>query len=139
MSRINSKSQLEALRQQQLAIAQKIKDAEAKEKQKQREDNERRALLAGAAALAELQQNPDSPFAATLLARLSFALKRPADRALFPALPSPAPAPEPAKPIEEPKAPVAPAQPPAEPLPRKDNEPIADYLQRMLEGSLPRS
>jgi hypothetical protein len=128
MSRMNSKSQLEALRQQQLAIAQKIKDAEAKEKQKQREDNERRALLAGAAALAELQQNPDSPFAATLLARLSFSLKRPADRALFPALPLQVP--EEAKPIEEPKA-------PAEPLPRKENEPIADYLQRMLERSLP--
>jgi hypothetical protein len=143
----DSKSQLEVLRQQQLVLVQKIKDAEAKAKKKEREDNERRKLLAGAAALAELQENPDSPFAATLLARLSLSLKRPADRALFPALPSPesakalakadAPAPEPAKPIEESKALAAPALPPADALSIGENESVADYLQRALSRSFP--
>jgi hypothetical protein len=147
MARTDSKSQLEALRQQQLALAQKIKDAEAKEKKKQREDNERRKLLAGTAALAELAAHPDSPFAGTLLARLSAALKRPADRALFPGLPSPPAAPDHVKPSEKPKALVAPmsavasakadAPPPAKPVPRQENESVEDYFQRALGRSLP--
>lgn len=89
MARTNSKTNLEALRQQQLEIVRKIKEAEAEEKQKERERDERRKLLAGAEALAELEENPSGAFATTLLRRLNDRLARAADRELFdlPALP----------------------------------------------------
>ena len=63
MARTKSKTNLEALRQQQLELVKKIKEAEAEEKQKEQEKDERRKLLAGAVALAELEENPSGAFA----------------------------------------------------------------------------
>ena len=99
MARTNSKTQLEALRQQQLELVKKIKEAEAKTKKEQQEKDDRRKLLAGAVALKELDANPSGAFADALLGMLKHHLTRAADRELFglPALPKePKPAPEPA-------------------------------------------
>ena len=99
MARTNSKTQLEALRQQQLELVKKIKEAEAKTKKEQQEKDDRRKLLAGAVALKELDTNPSGAFADALLGMLKHHLTRAADRELFglPALPKePKPAPEPA-------------------------------------------
>ena len=100
MARTDSKTQLEALRQQQLELVKKIREAEAKEKKAEQEKQERRKLLAGAVALKELEAKPSGVFGAFLLRLLDQGLKGAADRALFglPALakePSPAPEPTP--------------------------------------------
>ena len=94
-----TQAELEALRQKQLKLVKKIKEAEAKTKKEQQEQNERRKLLAGAVALKELDANPSGAFADALLGMLKHHLTRAADRALFnlPALPKePKPAPQPA-------------------------------------------
>lgn len=92
MARTNSKTQLEALRQQQLELVRKMKEAEAKVKKEEQKNDQRRKLLAGAIALRELQVNPSSELARALLALLAEGLTRAADRELFgfPALPKPA-------------------------------------------------
>ena len=79
----NSKTQLEALRQQQIELGRKIKDAEAEARKKEREKNERRKLLAGTVALAEIAVHPDSPFAITLVDLLKRGLTKAPDRSLF--------------------------------------------------------
>lgn len=86
MPRQNPTNQLEALRQKQIELAKQIKEAEAKAREKERADEARRAHLAGTIALGHAAAHPDSPFAGTLHALLAEALKKPADRALFPAL-----------------------------------------------------
>ncbi len=99
MARTKSKPNLEALRQQQLELVRKIKEAEAEAKKEQQEKDDRRKLLAGAVALKELDANPSGAFADALLGMLKHHLTRAADRELFnlPALPKePKPAPEPA-------------------------------------------
>jgi hypothetical protein len=89
MARTNSKSQLEALRQKQLELIKKIKDAEAKTKKDEREKDQHRHLIAGAIALKEYKDNPSGTFAVTLLGLLNHSLTKDTDRALFnlPALP----------------------------------------------------
>jgi hypothetical protein len=79
----DSKTQLEALRQQQIELGRKIKEAEAEARRKQREKDERRKLLAGAAALAEIAVHPDSPFAVTFVDLLNRRLTKALDRSLF--------------------------------------------------------
>jgi hypothetical protein len=79
----DSKTQLEALRQQKIELSRKIKEAEAEARRKQREKDERRKLLAGAAALAEIAVRPDSPFAVTLVDLLNHGLTKASDRSLF--------------------------------------------------------
>ncbi len=86
MPRQNPTDQLEALRQKQLELAKQIKEAEAKAREREKADDARRAQLAGAIALSHAAAHPDSPFAATLHALLAEAVKKPSDRALFPAL-----------------------------------------------------
>jgi hypothetical protein len=86
MPRQNPTDQIEALRQKQMEIAKQIKEAEAKAREKEKADEARRAQLAGAIALSYAAAHPESPFAATLRALLAEALKKPTDRALFPAL-----------------------------------------------------
>ena len=83
MPRPDSKTQLEALRQQQIELGRKIKEAEAEARRKEREKDERRKLLAGAAALAEIAVHPDSPFAVTLVNLLNHGLTKAPDRSLF--------------------------------------------------------
>ena len=91
MARTNSKTHLETLRRQQLAIVKKIKEAEAKTKKDQQEKDERRKLLAGAVALRELEANRSSVFANELLGLLDQGLTRAADRELFGLTPLPKP------------------------------------------------
>jgi hypothetical protein len=86
MPRQNPTDQLEVLRQKQMELAKQIKEAEAKAREKEKADDARRAQLAGTIALSHAAAHPDSPFAATLRALFAEALKKPADRALFPAL-----------------------------------------------------
>ena len=83
MPRPDSKTQLEALRQQQTELGRKIKEAEAEARRKEREKDERRKLLAGAAALAEIAVHPDSPFAVTFVNLLNHGLTKAPDRSLF--------------------------------------------------------
>jgi hypothetical protein len=85
----DSKTQLEALRQQKIELSRKIKEAEAEARRKQREKDERRKLLAGAAALAEIAVRPDSPFAVTLVDLLNHGLTKASDRSLFDLQPLP--------------------------------------------------
>jgi hypothetical protein len=79
----DSKTQLEALRQQQIELGRKIKEAEAEARRKARAMDERRKLLAGAVALAEIAVHPDSPFAITLVDLLKHGLTKASDRSLF--------------------------------------------------------
>jgi hypothetical protein len=83
MPRPDSKTQLEALQQQQINLGRKIKEAEAEARRKEREKDERRKLLAGALALAEIAVSPDSPFAVTLVDLLNHGLTKASDRSLF--------------------------------------------------------
>ena len=82
MARIKAANGLEALRQQQIELARKIKEAEAKERDKQKADAERRERVAGRILLAHLAAYPDS-LEAKVLRSLLGALIKPADRALF--------------------------------------------------------
>jgi hypothetical protein len=79
----DSKTQLEALRQQQIELGRKIKEAEAATRRKEREKDERRKLLAGAVTLAEIAVHPDSSFAVTLVNLLNHGLTKAPDRSLF--------------------------------------------------------
>jgi hypothetical protein len=89
MARTKSKPNLEALRQQQLELVKKIREAEAEAKKEQQEKDDRRKLIAGAIALKEHDANKSGDFATALRGLLHQKLTRPADRALFdlPALP----------------------------------------------------
>jgi len=97
MARTDSKTHLETLRQKQLELVKKIKEAEAKTKKDQQDKDQRRQLVAGAVALKEFEANPSGDFATTLLGLLNHGVAKAADRALFnlPALPKePKPQPE---------------------------------------------
>jgi hypothetical protein len=83
MPRPDSKTQLEVLHQQQIELGRKIKEAEAAARRKEREKDDRRKLLAGALALAEIAVRPDSPFAVTLVDLLNHGLTKASDRSLF--------------------------------------------------------
>ena len=76
MARTNSKTKLETLRQKQLDLVKKIREAEAKTKKEQQEKDEHRKLLAGAIALKELDANPSGAFADALLGMLKHHLTR---------------------------------------------------------------
>jgi hypothetical protein len=89
MARPDSKTQLEALHQRQIELGRKIKEAEAEARRKEREKDERRKLLAGAVALAEIAVHPDSPFAITLVDLLNHGLTKAPDRSLFDLQPLP--------------------------------------------------
>jgi hypothetical protein len=69
MPRPDPKTQLEALHRQQIELGRKVKEAEAEARRKEREKDERRKLLAGALALAEIAVRPDSPIAGQKSAR----------------------------------------------------------------------
>jgi hypothetical protein len=87
MAHTNSKSPLETLRQQQLAIVQKIKDAEAKARKKEREDDQRRPVLVGRIILNYLDgREALDDLDRGLLALIERDLSRPADRKLFASL-----------------------------------------------------
>ena len=83
MPRQKSQNELESLRRQQIELAKRIKEAEEKQRQKEKADDERRYLLAGAAAFDHMKAEPTSPFAATLLGLINARVKGAADRALF--------------------------------------------------------
>ena len=86
MPRQNPTDQLEALRQKQTELAKQIKEAEAKARELEKADEARRAQIAGTIVLNHAAAHPDGAFAATLRTLLAEALKKPAERALFPAL-----------------------------------------------------
>jgi hypothetical protein len=143
MLRPDSKAQLEVLRQQQIALARKIKEAEAEAKKKERERDERRKLLAGAAALAELAVHPDSPFAVTLVSLLNKSLTKVPDRALFSFPPLPKDSNAEAAPDElahgkqpEPHEP-APSAPATAPVPKPPE--LDDSVKEHFESLLGRS
>lgn len=83
MARPKATAELEALRRQQIELAQKIKEAEARERQREKADAERRERIAGRILLAHLAAYPDSAEAKLLHFLLDAALVKPADRALF--------------------------------------------------------
>ena len=84
MPRRNPLDQVEALRRQQAEIAAKLKEAEAVERERKKQDDRRRCEIAGQVILAMIDQSPE--LATAFLAALNVRVKRPADRALFPAL-----------------------------------------------------
>lgn len=107
MARMNSTTELEALRQQQIELAKKIKQAEVKARQKEKADNERREQLAGRTILGYLAANPESSISKAIIAVLNTSLVRTSERALFGNL------------LEAPETPSTPAHSEAtvEPLP----------------------
>ena len=133
MPRPDSKTQLEPLRQQQIELGRKIKEAEAEARRKEREKDERRKLLAGAVALAEIAVHPDSPFAVTLVNLLNHGLTKASDRTLFDLQPLP----KESKPQAEPDGladgeklpPVAVAPVPKS---RQPTETEAEHFERLL-------
>jgi hypothetical protein len=132
----DSKTQLEALRQQQIELGRKIKEAEAEARRKEREKDERRKLLAGAVALAEITLHPDSPFAVTLVNLLNYGLTKASDRTLFDLQPLP----KESKPQAEPDGLAdGEKQPPDEPVAvapvpksREPTETEAEHFERLL-------
>jgi hypothetical protein len=136
MPRPDSKTQLEALRQQQIELGRKIKEAEVETRRKEREKDERRKLLAGAVALAEIALHPDSPFAVTLVNLLNYGLTKASDRTLFDLQPLP----KESKPQAEPDG-LADGEklPPDEPVAvapvpksRQPTETEAEHFERLL-------
>lgn len=93
MARLKSGTELDALRRQQIELAQRIKEAEAKARQKEKADTDRRELLAGRAVLAHLAAHPDDKSNKAILSILQAASFRAADRPLFAAILSPTDAP----------------------------------------------
>jgi parvulin-like peptidyl-prolyl isomerase len=87
MPLLTSAEQLERYRRQQVELAKKIKEGEAKARAKQKQDDQRREMLAGRCILGQLADQPDSDISKAILALLGDFVIRPADRALFPALP----------------------------------------------------
>jgi hypothetical protein len=87
MPRQNSADQLEAIRQQQVELVKRIRDAEAKQREKAKAGAERRKLLVGGLVLDHMATEPDSPLAMAVRPLLASGLTRAADRALFPDLP----------------------------------------------------
>ena len=87
MPRMKPTDKIEALRQKQAQIAAQLKAAEAREKETARKADTRRKVIAGALAVEHAEKNPKSEFAKVLTKLLDEYVARPADRALFPALP----------------------------------------------------
>lgn len=83
MPRQKSADQLQALRQQQIELAKRIKETEAREREKAKADSERRKLLLGSLVLDDMAATPDSPLAAAVRDLLARGLRRAADKALF--------------------------------------------------------
>jgi hypothetical protein len=94
MPRQKSSDQLEALRRQQIEIAKRLKEAEAKHRQKEKADDERRCHIVGALALDHMDAEPKSPCSETIRALISANVRSAADRALFNLPPLPRPEPE---------------------------------------------
>jgi hypothetical protein len=126
MPRPDSKTQLEALHQRQIELGRKIKEAEAEARRKEREKDERRKLLAGALALAEIAVHPDSPFAVTLVDLLNHGLTKASDRSLFNLQPLPKESDGEKLPPDEPVA-VAPV-----PKSREPTETEAEHFEHLL-------
>jgi hypothetical protein len=83
MARQKAATELEALRQQQIELAKRIKEAEIRARQKEKAENERREQLAGRAVLSYLATNPQSDAAKAIVGILETTLVKPAERALF--------------------------------------------------------
>lgn len=88
MPRQLSDKQLETLRQQQVEIAKRIKEAEAEGKRKHRENELRRETIVGRLVLNYLAENPDSTVRKAILTLIDRNITRAADRRLFPDLPA---------------------------------------------------
>lgn len=84
MARQKSADHVESLRRQQAEIAQKLKQAEAKERERLAADTRRARELAGAAILTRIDSAPESDFAKAARDLLRATIKKPTDRALFP-------------------------------------------------------
>jgi hypothetical protein len=89
MPRQRSENRLEWLRQQALALDAQIKAETVKERAKRDAEDQRRWLIAGAAALELMAAEPDSAFAATMLSLIDQRARSVADRALFNLAPLP--------------------------------------------------
>jgi hypothetical protein len=86
MARLKSGTELEALRHQQIELAKKIREAEAKARAKEKADTERREILAGRVVLQHIAANPHDDIALAVVAMLNAAIVRPAERELFAAV-----------------------------------------------------
>ncbi len=81
MPRLRSESELEALRAKAVALDQKIRKVAARARAKREEEDHRRYLLVGQAALEHMTD--DSAFAATMMALIDRQARSVPDRALF--------------------------------------------------------
>ncbi len=83
MPRLRSGSELASLEAQREALERKIKEVAAREKAKKAAEDHRRWLLAGQAAVEQMQAAPDSEFFRSMLGLLDRHARSAADRALF--------------------------------------------------------
>jgi predicted nucleic acid-binding Zn-ribbon protein len=83
MARPKTNDELEALRRQQAAIAEKIKEAEAKIREREREIRQAREALAGRVVLAYIDANAGSEAGRLLIEVISKAVAKKSDRELF--------------------------------------------------------
>lgn len=74
---------LDRLRAEAEALAERIKQEEAREKAKKARDDMRRWILTGQAVLARLEAEPETQFAATAFGLINAHARSAADRALF--------------------------------------------------------
>jgi hypothetical protein len=89
MPRQKPTDKIESIQKAQRELAAKLREAQTKARNEVRETERRKAELAGAVALKELEANPSGPFAGSLRELLHTGITKKADRALFdlPALP----------------------------------------------------
>ena len=83
MARQKIAGQVETLRRQQTEITAKLKEAENRDKESKKALKEQRYMIAGAVALALVEENPKGEFAAAFRSGLAAMVKKSADRALF--------------------------------------------------------
>ncbi len=88
MPRQKSADKLEALKLKISQLDAQKKALEARQKETDRKADTRRKVIAGALALEHIEKNAGSDFARTLMRLLDEYVTRPADRALFPSLPT---------------------------------------------------
>jgi predicted nucleic acid-binding Zn-ribbon protein len=83
MARPKTNDELEALRRQQAALAEKIKDAEAKFREREKEIRQAREALAGRVLLAFIDANAGSDATRLMIDVISKAVVKKTDRELF--------------------------------------------------------
>ena len=147
MPRLKAGLELEALKRQQDELAKRIKDVEARHHQQKKADEERKRQIIGAAVIDYYRDDPERPFAKTLIDILKSHVRNASDRAFLDFPPLSKPKPKASEAAQTPKAAGTPAAhvktataPAAKPQPQTPhtapvrNNPFAGIDPKDLKG-----